>query len=227
MDRAAASVRAHDDPRLVIDERVGDWYADNRSPGSTLYVMCASAAAYAAADAIPPYPYLWLDGVLHGRRSQEQLVQLFAGDHPPTFVVRLPVRGVLQSVRRGRRPARRSVIRRPRESTARRSSAFAIRPERFRLPGRRTFPGMRKVRLSSRIMTGGTHGTEHSDDDRRATQIGGDRISESVRQRRCHLGWRQHPRPVRRRRAGLLPEVGPGQRQGRTSASCSATSARR
>ena len=87
MDRDDASVRAHDDPRLVIDERVGDWYADNRSPGSTLYVMCASAAAYAAADAVPPYPYLWLDGVLHGRRSQEQLVQLFAGDHPPTFVV--------------------------------------------------------------------------------------------------------------------------------------------
>jgi hypothetical protein len=86
MDRAAASLRAHDDPRLVIDERVGDWYADNRSPGSTLYVMCASAAAYAAADAIPPYPYLWLNGVLQGRRSQEKLVQLFAGDHPPTFV---------------------------------------------------------------------------------------------------------------------------------------------
>jgi phosphatidylglycerophosphatase A len=86
MDRAAASVRAHDDPRLVIDERVGDWYADHRRPGSTLYVMCASAAAYAAADALPPYPYLWLDGVLHGRRSQEQLVQLFTGDHPPTFV---------------------------------------------------------------------------------------------------------------------------------------------
>lgn len=87
MDRGAASVSAHNDPRLVIDERVGDWFADNRTAGSTLYVMCASPAAYAAADAIPPYPYLWLDGVLHGRRSQERLVELFSGDHPPTFVV--------------------------------------------------------------------------------------------------------------------------------------------
>jgi phosphatidylglycerophosphatase A len=86
LDRAAASELAHDDPRLVIDERVGDWYAAHRSPGSTLYVMCASAAAYAAADAVPPFRYLWLDGVLNGKGAQQQLVQLFAGDHPPTFV---------------------------------------------------------------------------------------------------------------------------------------------
>jgi hypothetical protein len=86
LDRDAAALRAHDDPRPMIDERVGDWYREHRTPGSTLYVMCASAAAYAAADAIPPYPYLWLDGVQHGRDAQQKLVDLFAGDHPPTFV---------------------------------------------------------------------------------------------------------------------------------------------
>ncbi|MEO7370200.1 MAG: hypothetical protein ABIZ69_05010, partial [Ilumatobacteraceae bacterium] len=86
LDRAAAALRASDDPRLVIDEQIGQWYADHRMPGSTLYVMCASAGAYAAADAIPPYPYLWLDGVQHGRDSQQKLVALFTGDHPPTFV---------------------------------------------------------------------------------------------------------------------------------------------
>ena len=30
-----------------------------QDPGSTLYALCASAAVYAEADAIPPYPYLW------------------------------------------------------------------------------------------------------------------------------------------------------------------------
>ena len=93
-DRAAIAVTAHDDPRLTIDEHVARWYADNRTPGSTLYALCASAALYADADAIPPYPYLWLDGVQHGKNAQAQLVQLFAGDNPPTFVARyqaLPV----------------------------------------------------------------------------------------------------------------------------------------
>jgi hypothetical protein len=88
LDRAAVAIKAHNDPRLVVDERVARWYADNRTPGSTLYALCSSAAMYADADAIPPYPYLWLDGVQHGRGAQEKLVQLFAGDNPPTFVAR-------------------------------------------------------------------------------------------------------------------------------------------
>jgi phosphatidylglycerophosphatase A len=86
LDRSAAALLAHDDPRLVIDERVGQWYNDHRTPDSTLYAMCASAGVYAAADAIPPYPYLWLDGVQHGKDAQTKLVELFAGDRPPTFV---------------------------------------------------------------------------------------------------------------------------------------------
>jgi 4-amino-4-deoxy-L-arabinose transferase-like glycosyltransferase len=88
LDRSDAALLAHDDPRLVINERVGQWYIDHRTPDSTLYAMCASAALYAEADAIPPYPYLWLDGVQHGKDAQAKLVELFAGDHPPTFVAR-------------------------------------------------------------------------------------------------------------------------------------------
>ncbi|MEY2400855.1 MAG: hypothetical protein QOJ08_966 [Ilumatobacteraceae bacterium] len=86
LDRDKAAFLAHADPRGVIDERVGRWYRANRTADSTIYAMCASAALYASADAIPPYPYLWLDGVQHARDSQAKLVELFAGDNPPTFV---------------------------------------------------------------------------------------------------------------------------------------------
>ncbi|MEA3184736.1 MAG: hypothetical protein QOJ74_1213, partial [Ilumatobacteraceae bacterium] len=63
------------------------WYEQHRTPDSTIYAMCASAALYARTRTIPPFPYLWADGVLNGRGSQDRLVRLFAGDHPPTFVV--------------------------------------------------------------------------------------------------------------------------------------------
>ncbi len=87
LDRGAATVLASDDPRSLTNERVADWYKQNRIPGSTIYAMCASAGMYAAADAIPPYPYLWEDGVLNGRNAQDELELLFAGDQAPTFVV--------------------------------------------------------------------------------------------------------------------------------------------
>jgi phosphatidylglycerophosphatase A len=86
LDRAAATIRADDDPRLVIDERVGQWFIDHRTPESTLFAMCASAGLYAAADTIAPYPYLWLDGIQHAKGAQDKLVELFAGDDAPTFV---------------------------------------------------------------------------------------------------------------------------------------------
>jgi hypothetical protein len=86
LDRNEVAVVADGDPRSPINEHVADWYRQHRTPGSTLYVMCASAALYALADAIPPYRYLWYDGVLHGKGAQDELVGLFAGDNAPTFV---------------------------------------------------------------------------------------------------------------------------------------------
>ena len=94
LNRSAVAIVAHDDPRLTIDEHVARWYTDHRTPGSTLYALCASAAMYADADAIPPYPYLWLDGVQHGKGAQAKLAQLFGGEHPPTFVARYQPVGV-------------------------------------------------------------------------------------------------------------------------------------
>jgi hypothetical protein len=86
LGRSAVAVEANDDQRLPVNERIGDWYIQHRTPGSTLYALCASAALYANADAIPPYPYLWYDGVINAKGAQDQLVRLFAGDDPPTFV---------------------------------------------------------------------------------------------------------------------------------------------
>ncbi len=94
LDRNSVAIRAHDDPRLVINERVGQWYIEHRTPGSTLYAMCASAALYTIADAIPPFPFLWLDGVQNGKEAQAQLVELFRGDNPPTFVAMFQDLGV-------------------------------------------------------------------------------------------------------------------------------------
>ena len=81
------AIAADDDPRLLVNERVGRWYIEHRAPNSTLYVLCASASLYAAADAIAPYPYLWQDGVVNAEGAQERLIALFAGDNPPTYVV--------------------------------------------------------------------------------------------------------------------------------------------
>jgi hypothetical protein len=67
LDRNEVAVVANGDPRSPINERVAAWYKEHRTPGSSLYVMCASAALYAVADAIPPYRYLWYDGVLNGK----------------------------------------------------------------------------------------------------------------------------------------------------------------
>ncbi|CAA9525579.1 MAG: hypothetical protein AVDCRST_MAG13-3705, partial [uncultured Solirubrobacteraceae bacterium] len=50
--------------------------------------------------------------------------------------------------------------------------------------------------------------------DRRAAQVRGAGIPQGLRQRGHHVDGRQHPRPLRRRCPGLLPQVGPGERQG-------------
>jgi hypothetical protein len=86
LHRSEVPAVASGDPRSMIDEHIAAWYAEHRTATSTLYAMCASAGLYAAADSDPPFPYLWFDGVLHARGSQERLVGMFSGDAPPTFV---------------------------------------------------------------------------------------------------------------------------------------------
>ncbi len=86
LHRSEVPAVASGDPRSTVDEHIAAWYAEHRTATSTLYAMCASAGLYAAADSNPPFPYLWFDGVLHARGSQQRLVEMFSGDAPPTFV---------------------------------------------------------------------------------------------------------------------------------------------
>ena len=72
--------------RAVKEERVGQWFADNAAVGETIYVMCASASAYAHADAGPPYPYLWFDNVHSVPGAMELLAAMLAADDRPTYV---------------------------------------------------------------------------------------------------------------------------------------------
>ena len=62
--------------------------------------------------------------------------------------------------------------------------------------------GRRSMAVAKQTMT----------DEQRKSVV--DRISQGVRQGGQDLGRRQHPGSVRRRRAGLFPEMGPCQRQG-------------
>ncbi|MEO5901175.1 MAG: hypothetical protein ABIR68_13770 [Ilumatobacteraceae bacterium] len=79
-------VRAADDWRAPLNERVADWF-DAHEPHPNLYVLCASAALYAEAGAIPHYPYLWDVEVHHGPHAQRLLVD-YIGDSArgPRFV---------------------------------------------------------------------------------------------------------------------------------------------
>jgi predicted membrane protein len=67
-------------------ERVGDWFDDHAAHGDTFYVLCASAATYAHADADPPYRYLWFDNVHNVPGAVESLEAMFAGAQRPTYV---------------------------------------------------------------------------------------------------------------------------------------------
>jgi hypothetical protein len=80
---------ASGDARSVKDEEIGRWFAREEQSGETLYIFCASAAAYAQADVDPPFPYLWLDGVNRVPGAKQRLADLLTDPaRAPTFVAR-------------------------------------------------------------------------------------------------------------------------------------------
>jgi hypothetical protein len=73
-DQAHINLRAAGDHRAVVDELVAKWFDAHRQPGQNMYVLCASAGAYADAHQDPGYPYLWLLEVHRGVNAQNRLV---------------------------------------------------------------------------------------------------------------------------------------------------------
>ena len=73
-DRAHLNIRAAADHHAAVDEQVAKWFDSHRQPGQNLYVLCASAGAYADAHQDPGYPYLWFVEVHHAPHAQNLLV---------------------------------------------------------------------------------------------------------------------------------------------------------
>ena len=86
LSRDQVALKLSDDGRLVHNEALGHWFETNAKPGESLYVLCASAAAYASAHTDPPYPFLWMDNVLQARGAQAQLRSLLTAPRRPTYV---------------------------------------------------------------------------------------------------------------------------------------------
>jgi hypothetical protein len=86
LDRAEIPIRVGGYHRAVREERVGAWFRDTAQPNDTLYVMCASASAYAAAHTDPPFPYLWMDSIRAVPGAAAGLEALVAGVDRPTYI---------------------------------------------------------------------------------------------------------------------------------------------
>jgi hypothetical protein len=87
LDSLKFAVAASADGRAGPNLSAASWFIDHRRPGDSLYVMCASAAFYADAHEDPPFPYLWLDGVLTVPEALPELRALLASDErAPTYI---------------------------------------------------------------------------------------------------------------------------------------------
>ena len=85
-DRGAVMGRAHDDGRLLYNERLAQWFRSARQPGETLGVLCGSAAVYALIDQDPPFAYLWIAAVERAEDGVPSVVRALRGDRAPTYV---------------------------------------------------------------------------------------------------------------------------------------------
>ena len=72
--------------RPLIAERLGEWLPTVMQPGDTLFAMCTMPSLYAVADVDPVYPYMWWDSVHNPTGAQQQMIDLFTGPTPPTWV---------------------------------------------------------------------------------------------------------------------------------------------
>lgn len=59
MSDGRVAAELDDDTRIVLNERVADWFAVNEPGHGTVWAMCASSALYALLRQPPPFRYSW------------------------------------------------------------------------------------------------------------------------------------------------------------------------
>ena len=84
--RSEVGRKLDDDPRLIRDERVADWFRAHAGPGDRIYALCASAGLYGNLSIDPPIPYLWFDSLRSLAEAQADLERLISGSDAPRFV---------------------------------------------------------------------------------------------------------------------------------------------
>ena len=87
MSDARVSTELNDDKRLLINEHVAHWFADNHPYHGTVWVMCASSALYAHLHQAPPFRYSWFAYFAATPDALPMLREWLSGPDAPEFIV--------------------------------------------------------------------------------------------------------------------------------------------
>jgi hypothetical protein len=78
-----------DDTRIVLNEHVADWFAENDPDHGTVWAMCASSAMYALIDQPPPFRYSWFAYFAATPEALPMLHEWFDSASRPEYVVQV------------------------------------------------------------------------------------------------------------------------------------------
>lgn len=78
-----------DDTRIVLNEHVADWFAENDPDHGTVWAMCASSAMYALIDQAPPFRYSWFAYFAATPEALPMLHDWLGGDGRPEYIVQV------------------------------------------------------------------------------------------------------------------------------------------
>ena len=76
-----------DDSRIVLNEKVADWFAANDPDHGVVWAMCASSALYALIDQAPPFRYSWFAYFAATPEALPMLRAWLTGTSGPEYVV--------------------------------------------------------------------------------------------------------------------------------------------
>ena len=76
-----------DDTRLVLNEKVADWFSAQDPDHGVVWAMCASSALYALINQAPPFRYSWFAYFAATPEALPMLHEWLSGDSRPEYVV--------------------------------------------------------------------------------------------------------------------------------------------